>query len=191
MPHRTHNGYARETDTEYGDLHVFANATEQASIRADGLPAGLLVVDANVGIGGGLAAGRDDADAHKFEPLPFEFGYGEGEHDDRVDLAPRGEPVEEVTPIFGVADPWAEASAAEDLGIFHARGSDRDQAVHHLTLAIHGYHLTGAAADMARVRRRLRELGVQRRHWAQWADRPVVGWQSLTDTEHAASELVA
>jgi DNA-binding CsgD family transcriptional regulator len=88
-------------------------------------------------------------------------------------------------------DPWAKASAAEDLGVLYARHSDRKQAIHHLTLAIHGYQLTGAATDTARIRRRLRELGVRRRHWTQSADRPVIGWQSLTDTERAASELVA
>ena len=88
-------------------------------------------------------------------------------------------------------DPWAKASTAEDLGVLHARQSHRDQAIHHLTLAIHGYQLTGAAADTARVRRRLRELGVRRRHWTPSFDRPVIGWQSLTATERAASELVA
>ena len=44
---------------------------------------------------------------------------------------------------------------------------------------------------MARVRRRLRKLGVRRRYWTQAADRPVAGWKSLTDTERTASELVA
>ena len=88
-------------------------------------------------------------------------------------------------------DPWIKASAAEDLGVLHARRSDRDQAIHHLTQAIGGYQLTGAAADMARIRRRLRKLGVRRRYWTQSADRPVTGWKSLTDTERTASELVA
>ena len=88
-------------------------------------------------------------------------------------------------------DPWAKASAAEDLGILHARQADQNQAIHHLTQAIHGYELTGAAADMARIRSRLRRLGVRRRHWTQAAHRPVTGWESLTDTERAASELVA
>jgi DNA-binding NarL/FixJ family response regulator len=88
-------------------------------------------------------------------------------------------------------DPWAKASAAEDLGVLHARQADQDQAIHHLTQAIHGYQLIGAAADTARVRRRLRKLGVRRRHWTQSAHRPVTGWESLTDTERAASELVA
>jgi DNA-binding CsgD family transcriptional regulator len=88
-------------------------------------------------------------------------------------------------------DPWARASAAEDLGVLHARQGDREQAVHHLKEALCGYQLTGAAADMARIRCRLRKLGVRRRHWIQTADRPVTGWESLTDTERAASELVA
>ena len=88
-------------------------------------------------------------------------------------------------------DPWAKASAAEDLGVLHARQADQEQAIHHLTQAIDGYQLTGAAADTARVRRRLRKLGVRRRHWTQSARRPVTGWESLTDTERAASELVA
>jgi len=88
-------------------------------------------------------------------------------------------------------DPWTRASAAEDLAVLHARRSDRDQAIHHLTQAIGGYELTGAAADMARIRRRLRKLGVRRRYWTPSADRPVTGWKSLTDTERTASELVA
>jgi DNA-binding CsgD family transcriptional regulator len=88
-------------------------------------------------------------------------------------------------------DPWAKASAAEDLGVLHARHADQDQAIHHLTQAIHGYQLVGAAADTARVRRRLRKLGVRRRHWTPSAHRPVTGWESLTDAERAASELVA
>ena len=88
-------------------------------------------------------------------------------------------------------DPWAKASAAEDLGVLHARQGDRDRAVRHLEEALGGYQLTGATADMARIRRRLRKLGVRRRHRTQSADRPVSGWQSLTDAERAASELVA
>jgi DNA-binding CsgD family transcriptional regulator len=88
-------------------------------------------------------------------------------------------------------DPWARASAAEDLGVLHARQGDQQQAIHHLSQALHGYQLTGAAIDMARIRRRLRKLGVRRRYWTQSAGRPVTGWESLTQAEHATSELVA
>ncbi len=87
-------------------------------------------------------------------------------------------------------DPWAKASAAEDLGVLHARQGDQQQAVHYLSQALHGYQLADAALDMARIRR-LRKLGVRRRHWTQSADRPVTGWESLTRAEHATSELVA
>src|SRR5690606_30731196 len=52
------------------------------------------------------------------------------------------------------------------------------------------YQEAGATYDAARVRRRLRRLGVRRRHWSQ-ADRPVSGWESLTDTERTISLLVA
>jgi DNA-binding CsgD family transcriptional regulator len=88
-------------------------------------------------------------------------------------------------------DPWAQASAAEDLGVLHARQADQGQAIDQLTRAIQGYQPAGAAADMARVRFRLRQLGVRRRHWTPSARRPVSGWESLTDAERAASELVA
>jgi DNA-binding CsgD family transcriptional regulator len=93
-------------------------------------------------------------------------------------------------------DPWAKASAAEDLGVRHARQAHQDQAhqdqaIHHLTQAISGYQATGATADTARVRRRLRKLGVRRRHWTQAPRGPVTGWESLTGTERAVSELVA
>ena len=88
-------------------------------------------------------------------------------------------------------DPWARASAAEDLGVLHVRQANQKQAISHLTQAIYGYQRIGAAADTARVRRRLRRLGVRRRHWRQSASRPETGWESLTETERAASELVA
>ena len=35
-------------------------------------------------------------------------------------------------------DPWAQASAAEDLGVLHARRQDPGQAIRHLTQAIGG-----------------------------------------------------
>jgi DNA-binding CsgD family transcriptional regulator len=42
----------------------------------------------------------------------------------------------------------------------------------------------------ARTRRRLRRLGVRRRHWAS-EQRPAAGWASLTDIEQATARLVA
>ena len=43
---------------------------------------------------------------------------------------------------------------------------------------------------MARTRRRLRQLGVRRRHWAS-ETRPTGGWAGLTDIEQATARLVA
>jgi DNA-binding CsgD family transcriptional regulator len=88
-------------------------------------------------------------------------------------------------------DPWARASAAEDLGVLHGRQGDREQAIHHLKEALGGYRQVGADRDQARVRRRLRKLGIRRRHWSTPSTRPVTGWDSLTGTEQAVAGLVA
>jgi DNA-binding NarL/FixJ family response regulator len=88
-------------------------------------------------------------------------------------------------------DPWAGASAAEDLGVLYGRQGDRDQAIRHLKAALAGYRQVGADRDQARIRRRLRQLGIHRRHWSTSLTRPAAGWQSLTDTEQAVAGLVA
>jgi DNA-binding CsgD family transcriptional regulator len=88
-------------------------------------------------------------------------------------------------------DPWARGSAAEDLGVLHGRQGHRDQAIRYLNEALDGYRQIGADRDQARVRRRLRKLGIRRRHWTTPGARPVIGWDSLTDTEQAVSRLVA
>ena len=88
-------------------------------------------------------------------------------------------------------DPWARASAAEDLGVLHARQGDRDRAISHLKAALGGYWQAAAERDQARIRRRLRQLGIRRRHWATQAARPLAGWGSLTGTEQAVAALVA
>jgi DNA-binding CsgD family transcriptional regulator len=88
-------------------------------------------------------------------------------------------------------DPWARASAAEDLGVLHARQGDRDQAIRYLRDTLGGYRQTDADRDQARTRRRLRQLGIRRRHWSTTPARPVTGWDSLTRTEQAVAALVA
>jgi DNA-binding CsgD family transcriptional regulator len=88
-------------------------------------------------------------------------------------------------------DPWARASAAEDLGVLHGRQGDREQAIRHLKDALSGYRQVAADRDQARIRRRLRKLGIRRRHWTTAPARPVTGWDSLTDTEQAVAGLVA
>ncbi|MGI8331970.1 helix-turn-helix transcriptional regulator [Actinomadura scrupuli] len=89
----------------------------------------------------------------------------------------------------GCRTPWAGASAAEDLGILLA-ATDHQSAVHSLDQALDGYQRIGALRDAARVRARLRKLGVRRRHWTL-AERPVSGWDSLTQTERNIAAHVA
>jgi DNA-binding CsgD family transcriptional regulator len=87
------------------------------------------------------------------------------------------------------ADPWARASAAEDLGGVLAGAGDREEAVRELDQALTDYEKAGSTRDAARLRRRLRRMGVRHRHWAT-AERPVYGWASLTDTECTVALLV-
>jgi DNA-binding CsgD family transcriptional regulator len=88
----------------------------------------------------------------------------------------------------GHADPWARASAAEDQGQLLALTNVRG-AIECLDHALGGYEWTGATRDAARVRRRLRRLGVRKRHWTT-TERPVQGWGSLTGAERSISLLV-
>jgi DNA-binding CsgD family transcriptional regulator len=85
--------------------------------------------------------------------------------------------------------PWLRAAAAEDAGVL-ARASDAGAAREQLEVAMTAYTRMGADRDAARLRSRLREHGVRRRHWQQVA-RPVEGWESLTDTERRVAEIVA
>jgi DNA-binding CsgD family transcriptional regulator len=59
-----------------------------------------------------------------------------------------------------------------------------------LEQALGMYERTGAERDAARVRSRLRDLGVRHRHWTH-AERPDTGWPSLTDTERHVACIVA
>jgi DNA-binding CsgD family transcriptional regulator len=88
-------------------------------------------------------------------------------------------------------DPWAKASAAEDLGILQLRDGHHQHAIYHLKEALAGYRQVGANRDQARIRRRLRKLGFRRRHWTTPTARPVTGWDSLTGTEQAIARVVA
>ncbi len=87
-------------------------------------------------------------------------------------------------------DPWARASAAEDLATLLAADGDQAGSIAHLDQAAGGYGLASATRDVARVRRRLRRLGVRRRHWAPGGT-PATGWDSLTETERVISGLVS
>jgi DNA-binding CsgD family transcriptional regulator len=85
---------------------------------------------------------------------------------------------------------WARGSAAEDAGVVLAEAGERRAALAQFDQALAAYQEAGAATDAARLRSRLRSLGVRRRHWRQ-ASRPVYGWESLTDTERSVADLVA
>lgn len=88
--------------------------------------------------------------------------------------------------------PWDRASASEDLGVLLARcgPADSEAAIEALDAALDGYRRIGALRGAARIRARLRRLGVRRRHWTR-AERPASGWSSLTDTERNVAALAA
>jgi DNA-binding CsgD family transcriptional regulator len=85
----------------------------------------------------------------------------------------------------------AKATAWEDAGAL-LLGAGRCSAAGRelLERAVGGFEQLGAERDAARVRSRLRAIGVRWRHGRR-ADRPVSGWASLTDTERAVAEIVA
>jgi len=89
-----------------------------------------------------------------------------------------------------LTDPWVRSSATEDQGVLLARSGDEDEAARVFDEALRGYASMGAGRDVARMRQRLRKLGIRRRHWST-GKRPATGWESLTDTELATSRLVA
>ncbi|MBV9952611.1 MAG: helix-turn-helix transcriptional regulator [Acidimicrobiia bacterium] len=86
--------------------------------------------------------------------------------------------------------PWASASAAEDAATLRLMRGERCAARSWFERAADGYLACGANRDSARIRARLRDMGVRSGHWSRDA-RPVSGWESLTDTERTVAELVA
>src|SRR5262249_58567315 len=69
-------------------------------------------------------------------------------------------------------------------------GEARGGAVRRLEEALAGSGATSALRDAARVRSRLRKLGVRRRHWTR-TEGSASGWASLTGAERAVADLVA
>ncbi|MFJ3713878.1 MULTISPECIES: LuxR C-terminal-related transcriptional regulator [unclassified Streptomyces] len=90
--------------------------------------------------------------------------------------------------VAGHRDAWARASAAEDLGALLLETS-RARAVRSLESALTLYGQLGAEGDTARVRRRLRAVGIRRRHWSH-SPEPQTGLRSLTRTELTVAEHV-
>jgi DNA-binding CsgD family transcriptional regulator len=84
--------------------------------------------------------------------------------------------------------PWSLASAIEDAAVAFTNGNDPGAAQNHLATTLSIYEKMGAERDAARVRARLRKLGVRRRHWER-SERPASGWKSLTPTELSISAL--
>jgi DNA-binding CsgD family transcriptional regulator len=83
----------------------------------------------------------------------------------------------------------ALASALEDLAVAQIRAGRAGQGIAGLDRALVIYAACGARWDLARVRRRLRQLGIQRRLPAE--RRPTQGWAALTKSELAVVRLVA
>jgi DNA-binding CsgD family transcriptional regulator len=83
----------------------------------------------------------------------------------------------------------ALASALEDLGVAEIRAGRTQQAIAALDRALAIHAACGASWDLARVRRRLRRLGMRRRLVSQ--RRPTHGWAAMTDSELAVVRLVA
>jgi DNA-binding CsgD family transcriptional regulator len=81
------------------------------------------------------------------------------------------------------------AWALEDTGRELARRSRRQEAIRHLDEALRVYGDSGAAVDAARVRGRLRGLGVRRRRTAP--TRPTNGWAALTASELDVVRVIA
>jgi DNA-binding CsgD family transcriptional regulator len=94
-----------------------------------------------------------------------------------------------VTLYREVPRPMAYASALEDLGRVRAQQLDNAGAIEVLNEALSTTTRVGATWDAARVRGRLRRLGVRHRPTA--TERPKSGWPSLTEAETAVANFAA
>ena len=85
--------------------------------------------------------------------------------------------------------PLALGAALEDLGVAAAAAGDTANAVEALNRALITLVEIGASWDAARLRGRLRTLGVRRR--LVTAQRATHGWAALTESERNVTRLVA
>ena len=85
--------------------------------------------------------------------------------------------------------PLATASALEDLGRLRAAAGATTDAIRALDSALTINAQAGASWDAARVRGRLRRLGVRRR--IAVPERPATGWEALTSAEASIARLAA
>jgi DNA-binding CsgD family transcriptional regulator len=84
----------------------------------------------------------------------------------------------------------AQLAAWEDAGASLLDAGDKSAAKAQFERAVVAYEQLGAERDAARVRSRLRAIGVRWQHGRR-AERPVSGLESLTDTEQAVAGHVA
>ena len=85
--------------------------------------------------------------------------------------------------------PLAAASALEDLGRLQASAGATVYAISSLDRALAINAQAGASWDAARVRGRLRQLGILRRNAIP--KRPGTGWEALTNTEASVARLAS
>jgi DNA-binding CsgD family transcriptional regulator len=98
--------------------------------------------------------------------------------------------LEAAASLFGEGSrPLATASALEDLGRLLAEHGRSDDATTALDRALAITLQVGASWDAARVRGRLRRLGVRRS--AAAPKRPKTGWEALTSAEVAVAQLAS
>ncbi|HWF26388.1 MAG TPA: AAA family ATPase [Solirubrobacteraceae bacterium] len=83
----------------------------------------------------------------------------------------------------------ALAAAWEDLGLVRVQEGTAEPGIDALTRALVLFARAGATRDAARLRSRLRELGIRRR--VATADKPATGWDAMTKSELAVAQLVA
>ena len=85
--------------------------------------------------------------------------------------------------------PLALAAAYEDLGLAQQQQGVSDSGIDALTEALALFGHAGATCDAARLRSRLRGLGIRRRVVS--AEKPAKGWAAMTKSELAIAQLVA
>src|SRR3981081_4606 len=83
----------------------------------------------------------------------------------------------------------ALAAAWEDLGLAQQRKGNAESGIDALTQALVLFARAGATRDAARLRSRLRALGIRRR--VATAEKPSTGWGAMTTSELAVAQLVA
>jgi DNA-binding CsgD family transcriptional regulator len=86
-------------------------------------------------------------------------------------------------------DPWARASANEDIGnLLASNGGEFRQVCEHYELAMRSYADAGSSRDSSRVRSKLRGRDTSMAAARFWPSSRI---PALTDTEYAVAELVA